>query len=130
MKTFKRNRQGVVETEIGIDPPAEIEIIQETITEIEVGIEETIEIGTEIEVEIAEIVETIQEIEIEIEVEVETGLTLEKEEEINQDQDQVKDTLIEMISAIMLHNLGVCPPLKPGSFQQTRVPNSLPMGVN
>ena len=28
------------------------------------------------------------------------------------------------------HNLGVCPPLKPGSFQQTRVPNSLPMGVN
>ena len=30
----------------------------------------------------------------------------------------------------MLHNLGVCPPLKPGSFQQTRVPNSLPMGVN
>ena len=30
----------------------------------------------------------------------------------------------------MLHNPGVCPPLKPGSFQQTRVPNSLPMGVN
>ena len=57
--------------------------------------------------EIGEIVETIQE--IEIEVEVETGQTLEKEEEINQDQDQVKDTLTEMISAttvieqVMLH---------------------------
>ena len=98
MKIFKRNnRQGVVETETGIDPTAETEIIQETITEIEVGIEETTEIGTEIEVEIGEIVETIQE--IEIEVEVETGLILEKEEEINQDQDQVKDILIEMISA-------------------------------
>ena len=103
---FKRiNRQGVVETETGIDPLAEIEIIQETITEIEVGIEETTEIGTEIEVEIGEIVETIQE----IEVEVETGQILEKEEEIKQDQDQVKDTMIEMICAttvieqIMLH---------------------------
>ena len=110
LRIFKRNnRQGVVETEIGIDLTAEIEIIQETITEIEVGIEETTEIGTEIEVEIEEIVETIQEIEIEIEVEVETGLILEKEEEINQDQDQVKDILIEMISAttvteqVMLH---------------------------
>ena len=57
--------------------------------------------------EIEEIVETIQE--IEIEVEVETGQILEKEEEINQDQDQVKDILIEMISAttvteqVMLH---------------------------
>ena len=30
----------------------------------------------------------------------------------------------------VLHNPGVCPPLKPGSFQQTRVPHSLPMGVN
>ena len=30
----------------------------------------------------------------------------------------------------MLHNPGVCPPLQPGSFQQTRVPNSLLMGVN
>ena len=30
----------------------------------------------------------------------------------------------------MLHYPGVCPPLKPGSFQQTRVPNSLLMGVN
>ena len=97
----------MVEIETGIDPTAEIEIIQETITGIEVGIEEIIEIGTEIEVEIGEIVETIQE--IEIEVEVETGLILEKEEEINQDQDQVKDTLTEMISAttvieqVMLH---------------------------
>ena len=97
----------MIEIETGIDPTAEIEIIQETITEVEVGIEETIEIGTEIEVETGEIVETIQE--IEIEVEVETGLILEKEEEINQDQDQVKDTLTEMISAttaieqVMLH---------------------------
>ena len=95
----------MVEIETGIDPTAGIEIIQETITEIEVGIEETTEIGTEIEVEIGEIVETIQE----IEVEVETGLILEKEEEINQHQDQVKDTLIEMISVttvieqVMLH---------------------------
>ena len=96
MKTFKKNnRQGTVETETGIDLTAEIEIIQETIIEIEAGIEEIItEIGTEIEVEI---VETIQE--IETEVEVETGLIPEKEEEINQDQDQVKDTLTEMISA-------------------------------
>ena len=96
-----------VHGETGIDPTAEIEIIQETITGIEVGTEETIEIGTEIEVEIGEIVETIQE--IEIEVEVETGQTLEKEEEINLDQDQAKDTLTEMISAttvigqVMLH---------------------------
>ena len=30
----------------------------------------------------------------------------------------------------ILHYRGVCLPLKPGSFQQTRVPNSLPMGVN
>ena len=30
----------------------------------------------------------------------------------------------------MLHYPGVCPPLKPGSFQQTRVPNSLLMEVN
>ena len=109
MRIFKRNnRQGTVETETGIDLPAEIEIIQETIIEIEAGIEEIItEIGTEIEVEIEEIVETIQEIEIEIEVE--TGLIPEKEEEINQDQDQVKDILTEMISAttvteqVMLH---------------------------
>ena len=99
MKIFKRNnRQGVIETEIGIDQTVETEIIQETDTEIEVGTEEITEIDTEIEVEIEEIVETIQE--IEIEVEVETGLILEKEEEINKDQDQVKDILIEMISAI------------------------------
>ena len=31
---------------------------------------------------------------------------------------------------LVLHTPGVCPPPKPGSFQQTRVPNSLPMGVN
>ena len=59
--------------------------------------------------EIGEIVETIQEIEIEVEVEEETGLIPEKEEEINQDQDQVKDISTEMISAttvteqVMLH---------------------------
>ena len=88
----------MVETEIGIDLTVEIEIIQETIIEIEFEIEEiTTEIGTEIEVEIEEIAETIQEIEIEIEVE--TGLILEKEEEINQDQGQAKDILTEMISA-------------------------------
>ena len=57
--------------------------------------------------EIEKIAETIQE--IETEVEVETGLIPEKEEEINQDQDQVKDILTEMISAttikeqVMLH---------------------------
>ena len=109
MQIFKRNnRQGTVETETGIDLTAEIEIIQEIIIEIEVGIGEIItEIGTEIEVEIEEIEETIQE--IEIEVEVETGLILEKEEETNLDQDQVKDTLTEIISAttvteqVMLH---------------------------
>ena len=109
MKIFKRNnRQGTVETETGIDLTAEIEIIQETIIEIEAGIEETItEIGTEIEVEIEEIVEIIQE--IETEVEAETGLIPEKEEETNLDPDQVKDTLTEMISAttvieqVMLH---------------------------
>ena len=39
-----------------------------------------------------------------------------------------KDT--NFIFGMLLHNLGVCPPLKPGSFQQTRVPNSLLMGVN
>ena len=33
-------------------------------------------------------------------------------------------------SILVLHYPGVCLPLKPGSFQQTRVPNSLPMGVN
>ena len=38
--------------------------------------------------------------------------------------------LLESNSLPMLHNLGVCPPLKPGSFQQTGVPSSLPMGVN
>ena len=47
--------------------------------------------------EIEEIVETIQEIETEVEVEI--GLIPEKEEEINQDLDQVKDTLTEMTSA-------------------------------
>ena len=52
---------------------------------------------TEIEVEK---VETTAEIEIEIEVEKETDLILEKEEEINPGLDQVKDTLIEMTSAI------------------------------
>ena len=31
---------------------------------------------------------------------------------------------------VLLHNPGVCPPLKPGSCQQTRVPHSLLMGVN
>ena len=31
---------------------------------------------------------------------------------------------------LVLRYHGVCLPLKPGSFQQTRVPNSLPMGVN
>ena len=111
MNIFKRNnRQGTVETEIEIHLTAEIEIIQEIITGIEVGIEEIItEIGTEIEVGIEEIVETIQEIEIETEVEVKTGLIPEKEEEISKDQDQVKDTLTEMISAttvtvqVMLH---------------------------
>ena len=109
MKIFKRNnRQGTVETETGIHLPAEIEIIQETIIEIEAGIEEIItEICTEIEVEIEGIVESIQE--IDIEVEVETGLIPEKGEKINQDQDQVKDILTEMISAttvteqVMLH---------------------------
>ena len=30
----------------------------------------------------------------------------------------------------MLHYPGVCPPLKPDIFQQTRVPNGLLMGVN
>ena len=30
----------------------------------------------------------------------------------------------------LLHYQGVCLPLKPRSFQQTRVPNSLLMGVN
>ena len=30
----------------------------------------------------------------------------------------------------MLHYHGVFLPLKPGSFEQTRVPNSLLMGVN
>ena len=107
MKTSKRNnRQGIVEIETEIDPTAEIEIIQEIIIEIEVGIEEITEIGTEIEVEIEEIVETIQEIETEVEVEI--GLIPEKGE-INLDWDQVKDTLTEMTSAttvieqVMLH---------------------------
>ena len=95
----------MVEIEIGIDPTVEIDTIQETGTGIEVGIEEIIEAGIGIEVEIGEIVETTQEIEVEVEI----GQTLEKEEEINQDQDQVKDTLTEMISAttvieqVMLH---------------------------
>ena len=31
---------------------------------------------------------------------------------------------------LLLRYHGVCLPLKPGSFQQTRVPNSLLMGVN
>ena len=31
---------------------------------------------------------------------------------------------------VFLHYPGECPPLKPGSFQQTRVPKSLLMGVN
>ena len=30
----------------------------------------------------------------------------------------------------LLHYHGVCLPLRSGSFQQTRVPNSLTMGVN
>ena len=109
MKIFKRkNRQETVEAETEIDLIAEIEIIQEIIIEIEAGIEEIIiEIGTGIEVEIEEIAEIIQE--IETEVEVETGLIPEKEEETNQDQDQVKDILTEMIFAttvteqVMLH---------------------------
>ena len=106
MKIFKRNnKQKVVEIETGIDPTVEIEIIQETGTGIEAGIEEIIETGIGIEVEIGEIVETTQEIEVEVEIDQ----TLEKEEEINQDQDQVKDTLTGMISAttvieqVMLH---------------------------
>ena len=42
MKIFKRNNsQETVDIETGIDPTVEIEIIQETITEIEAGIEET-----------------------------------------------------------------------------------------
>ena len=38
--------------------------------------------------------------------------------------------MLTLIVYTMLYNPGVCPPLKPGSFQQTRVPNSLLMGVN
>ena len=33
-------------------------------------------------------------------------------------------------NVIMLRYRDVCLPLKPGNFQQTRVPNSLPMGAN
>ena len=84
MKIFKRNKiQETIEEEIGIDPIVEAEIVLETITEMEV---ETI---TEIEVEI---VETI----VEIEVEEETDLLQEREEEINLDQDQVKDILTKV----------------------------------
>ena len=35
-----------------------------------------------------------------------------------------------MKKGMLLRYHGVCLPLKPGSFQQTRVPHSLPMGVN
>ena len=70
-----------------------VEIIQGTITEMEI---EITTIGIEVE-----IVETI----VEIEVEVEIGLIPGKEEETNQDQDQVKDTLTEMKSAVIATDL-------------------------
>ena len=46
------------------------------------------------------------------------------------DGDQPGTININLFRAVVLHNPGVCLPLKPGSFQQTRVPHSLPMGVN
>ena len=71
----------MAEAETEIDPTVEVETIQEII----------IETTTEIEVEIVGTT-------AEIEAEEETDLIPEKEEEINQDLDQVKDTLTEMIS--------------------------------
>ena len=109
MKIFKRNNlQETVEVETEISPIAEAETTQWKTTEIETGteeimgtttdteagIEETTEITTEIEVEIGEIVDTTAE----VEAEVETDLIPEKEEEINQDLDQVKDTLTGITS--------------------------------
>ena len=102
LKTFKRKSyQETVEVETEIGPTVEVETTQGITTGIEVGVDETTEINIEIEVEKEEIVETIQEIEIETEIkaEVEIGLIPDKEEEINQDLDQVKDTLTGMTSA-------------------------------
>ena len=95
VEDFKRNKtQETAEVETEIDPTVEAETIQETTTEITIGMEVETTI-TEIEVEI---VETI--VEMGIEIEEESDLIPEKEEEINLDLDQVKDTLTEMTSAI------------------------------
>ena len=82
------NFQETVEVETEIDLIAEAETTQETTTGIEV------ETTTETEVQREERVETT----VEIEAEVETGLIHEMGEEINQDLDQVKDTLKRMSS--------------------------------
>ena len=83
----------MVEAEIEIDPTVGVETIQETTIGMEV---EIATIGIEVET-----VETI----VEIEAEVEIDLIPEKEEENNQDQDQVKDILTGMNSAIIATEL-------------------------
>ena len=99
VKIIRRSRtQETAEEQTEIDPTVEVETIQGTTTETMTGV--VVEITTtETEVEIAKTTAEI-ETEIEIEAEEETDLTPEKEEETNLDLYQVKDTLIEMTSAI------------------------------